>query len=144
MKEKLFLGYGVKNKITQITSINYPHSLGLFYGTITDFLGFRPDSDEWKVMAMASYVKGTRFDNKIKKLYKLTSDGFELDLSYFNYYKFDREKYFFSEKFISEFGKPRNKNDNYNKFYFEIASALQRNFEIITNHLIKILKSKSP
>ena len=81
----------------------------MFYGTITDFLGFRPDSDEWKVMAMASYVKGTRFDNKIKKLYKLTSDGFELDLSYFNYYKFDREKYFFSEKFISEFGKPRNK-----------------------------------
>ena len=143
-KETCFLGYGVKNKITQIASINYPHSLGLFYGTITDFLGFKPDSDEWKVMAMASYVKGNRYDSKIKKLYKLTKTGFELDLSYFNYYKFDREKYFFSDKFISEFGKPRKKNDEYNKSYFQIASALQKNFEIITNHLIKILKSKSP
>ena len=143
-KESCFLGYGVKNKITQIASINYPHSLGLFYGTITDFLGFKPDSDEWKVMAMASYAEGNRFDKKIKKLYKLSSHGFELDLSYFNYYKFDREKYFFSEKFISEFGKPRNKNDKYSKFYFEIAASLQRNFEIIANHLIKILKSKSP
>ncbi len=143
-KETCFLGYGVKNKITQIASINYPHSLGLFYGTITDFLGFKPDSDEWKVMAMASYAKGTSFDKKIKKLYRLTKNGFELDLRYFNYYKFDREKYFFSEKFISEFGKPRKKNDKYNKFYFEIAGALQRNFEIIAKHLIKILKSKSP
>ena len=143
-KETCFLGYGVNNKITQISSINYPHSLGLFYGTITDFLGFKPDSDEWKVMAMASYVKKNKYDQKIKKLYKLNNNGFELDLSYFNYYKFDREKYFFSDKFISEFGNPRKKTDEYKKSNFEIAGALQRNFEIITHHLIKVLKKKSP
>ena len=56
------MGCGVKNKITQIASINYPHSLGLFYGTITDF-EFKPDSDEWK-MAMASYVKSNNYDIK--------------------------------------------------------------------------------
>lgn len=47
---------GKGNSITEIDSVQFPHSLGLFYGTFTQFLGFTPDSDEWKVMALASYA----------------------------------------------------------------------------------------
>ena len=36
-------------------SISYPHSVGLLYGT-ADFLGFKPDNDEWKTM-LASFSK---------------------------------------------------------------------------------------
>ncbi len=55
--ETCFLGYGKDKKIIKKFSINYPHSIGLFYGTFTDFLGFRADVDEWKVMALSSYAK---------------------------------------------------------------------------------------
>ena len=47
--------------IDNLVEVNYPHSLGLFYGTITQFLGFRPDSDEWKVMALGSDTPGENF-----------------------------------------------------------------------------------
>ena len=66
--ETCFIGNGLNKKIFRNKSIIYPHSVGLFYGTFTDYLCFKPDVDEWKVMAIASYVKGNRYDSKIKKL----------------------------------------------------------------------------
>ena len=45
-QDTCFLGVGKNNDIKQKSSIQYPHSIGLFYGTFTDFLGFKPDSDE--------------------------------------------------------------------------------------------------
>jgi carbamoyltransferase len=39
-----------------------PHSLGLFYEELTAHLGFRRSSDEYKVMAMASYGKPAFLD----------------------------------------------------------------------------------
>ena len=38
-------------------TINWPDSLGLFYAVFTGFLGFIPNSDEWKVMGLAPYGK---------------------------------------------------------------------------------------
>jgi len=35
----------------------HPDSLGFFYAAFTDFLGFRRNSDEWKVMGLAPYGK---------------------------------------------------------------------------------------
>ncbi len=39
----------------RIAQVNYPHSLGLLYERLTEHLGFLPSSDEYKVMALASY-----------------------------------------------------------------------------------------
>lgn len=139
--ETCFLGKGHGKKITKLNSIKYPHSIGLLYGTITDFLGFKADQDEWKVMALTSYsTKENKYDKLFSKLFQLTANGFELNLNYFNYYLFDRQKYFFTEKFINEFGKPRNKNDIIKTKHYEIAGALQRSFSKIVSHLVKILK----
>ena len=55
-KDTCFLGIGKNIDVKQKSAIKYPHSVGLFYGTFTDFLGFKPDSDEWKVMALSSYA----------------------------------------------------------------------------------------
>jgi carbamoyltransferase len=41
----------------RIGQIDYPHSLGLLYEDITAHLGFLRSSDEYKVMALASYGK---------------------------------------------------------------------------------------
>ena len=62
------MGYGRSGKIIKKNSIPYPHSVGLFYGTFTDYLGFKPDSDEWKTMALSSFSKKKIF--MIKKLVK--------------------------------------------------------------------------
>jgi carbamoyltransferase len=51
-----------------------PHSLGLLYEELTEHLGFRRSSDEYKVMAMASY--GTpRFLDDFRALVGTTGDG---------------------------------------------------------------------
>jgi carbamoyltransferase len=44
--------FGNGNKFELIESMNVPHSLGMLYATFTELLGYRPDSDEWKVMAI--------------------------------------------------------------------------------------------
>ncbi len=39
----------------RLGQVNYPHSLGLLYERVTEYLGFLPSSDEYKVMALASF-----------------------------------------------------------------------------------------
>lgn len=142
-KETCYFGYGLNSKIKKIFSIDYPHSTGLLYGTFTDFLGYKVDSDEWKVMALASYSKKkNKYDSMAKRLIKKSENGFELDLSYFDYYNFDRRKNLFSNKFKLLFGENRKKGEKLKKKHYEIAGALQRNFEDLIFHLLKILKKK--
>ena len=51
-----------------------PHSLGLLYEEVTEHLGFRRSSDEYKVMALASY--GTpRWLEEFRSLVRTTGDG---------------------------------------------------------------------
>jgi carbamoyltransferase len=51
-----------------------PHSLGLLYEELTDHLGFRRSSDEYKVMAMASYGEPAFLDD-LRRLVHATGDG---------------------------------------------------------------------
>ena len=46
---------GKTNKIKKILSQNFPHSLGSFFSTFTEFCGFKPQSEEWKLMGASSY-----------------------------------------------------------------------------------------
>ncbi len=70
----------------KIAETKYPHSAGLFYSTITDYLGFKPDSDEYKVMGLSSY--GTRHTiNALKNLGHIRNGKLFLDLKYFDYHR---------------------------------------------------------
>lgn len=61
-------------KLEEFASQRLPHSLGLCYEELTEHLGFRRSSDEYKVMALASY--GTpRFLPKLRELIYATGDG---------------------------------------------------------------------
>jgi len=46
---------GRNGRVEHVLTINWPNSLGFFYATFTGFLGFVPNSDEWKVMGLAPY-----------------------------------------------------------------------------------------
>jgi carbamoyltransferase len=141
--ETCFMGVGNGNKIHKTHSIMYPHSVGLFYGAFTDYLGFTPDSDEWKVMALSSFsVKTNEYDKRISSLISLTDNGFELDLTYFDYYTFDRRPNFFSNKMIDLLGPAREKDAEFEERHYMIAGAMQRVFRLTVEHLMKISKSK--
>ncbi|MGA5464011.1 carbamoyltransferase [Mycobacterium sp. NPDC050041] len=61
-------------KIDVLATQALPHSLGLFYEELTEHLGFTRSSDEYKVMAIASY--GTpRFADRFRELVYATGDG---------------------------------------------------------------------
>jgi carbamoyltransferase len=46
---------GCGNCLERLGQVNFPHSLGLLYEQLTGYLGFLHSSDEYKVMALASY-----------------------------------------------------------------------------------------
>ncbi|MFZ3043650.1 MAG: carbamoyltransferase C-terminal domain-containing protein [Minisyncoccia bacterium] len=142
--ETTFFGTGKNNKITEIKTIAHPQSIGNFYSTVTQFLGFDPHSDEWKVMALASYgSRNNAYYKKFKKILKLLPDGtFELDLSYFDYYLHDKPR-FYSPKFVELFGNPRASDAPMQKQHYDIAAALQQITEETLSHMLTWLHKKT-
>jgi carbamoyltransferase len=64
----------------------FPHSLGVLYLAVTQYLGFPKYGDEFKVMGLAPYGE-PRDAAKLRTLLRLHDDGgFELDLSYFRHW----------------------------------------------------------
>ena len=80
----LALGNGRDLKV--LREIRFPHSLGLLYSAFTAYTGFKVNSGEHKVMALAPYGE-PRFADVIKQnLIDIKEDGsFRLNLEYFEY-----------------------------------------------------------
>src|SRR5687768_7631678 len=76
-------GTGKANQLTVTHEIYFPHSLGIFYNAVTQWLGFPKYGDEGKVMGLAPYGE-PRYLDAMRKLVRVQADGtFELDLDYF-------------------------------------------------------------
>lgn len=144
------MGYGKNLDIDLRYKINFPHSLGYLYVAITHYLGFKPDSDEYKVMAMASMGKETSYYDRFKEIIQLKENGrYEFDLSYFDYQKGNRDPWV-SQKFIEVFGPLRKRSTtqvNRTKLeerHFDIAWALQRRLEDVALHMATFLHNQNP
>ncbi|HJZ63834.1 MAG TPA: carbamoyltransferase C-terminal domain-containing protein [Candidatus Acidoferrum sp.] len=55
--EATSIWHGRNGRVDHVQTINWPDSLGFFYARFTEFLGFTPNADEWKVMGLAPYGK---------------------------------------------------------------------------------------
>jgi len=76
-------GIGEGEKIEVRDRIFFPHSLGLFYLSMTQFLGFPKYGDEYKVMGLASYGEPVYLD-RMRQIVHLDRKGrFKLNLDYF-------------------------------------------------------------
>lgn len=128
------LSAGSGKDIRKIREIEVPHSLGHLYAAVTDYLGFRPFHDEWKVMGMSAY--GTdAYLPRFKRLVKLSPKGYELNLDHFSFHTHGRNKWL-SEAFWKEFGPPEKKSDgSFSQRAADIAFALQRTVEEAGVHL---------
>ena len=79
-------GVGNKNDIQVDHRVNFPHSLGIFYQALTQFLGFPHYGDEYKVMGLAPYGKPTYLE-KLRNVVILKENGeFQLNLKYFRHH----------------------------------------------------------
>jgi carbamoyltransferase len=77
---------GNGGKLKMLHRTYFPHSIGIVYLAITQFLGFPHFGDEFKVMGLAPYGEPA-FVDKIRKLIRLLPGGrFELDLDYFKHW----------------------------------------------------------
>ena len=136
--------YGKENKIKHLKSIKFPHSLGLFYSTVTSFLGFKVNNDEYKVMGLSAYGKPVYY-KRLKKIIDIKEDGsFKLDMKYFDYEKRQR---MFSKHFIKLFGKPRKPESRITERDKNLAASIQKITEEvmlkISRYALKITKSKN-
>jgi carbamoyltransferase len=78
---------GRGNRLDVLDRVFYPHSLGMLYTAVTQYLGFMGYGDEFKIMGLAPYGKPTRV-NELRSLVRLRPGGrFELDLDYFLHWK---------------------------------------------------------
>jgi carbamoyltransferase len=131
---------GKGNSIELLKTMQIPHSLGSFYSTFTSFFGFKPNSDEWKVMALSSFAShDNQYYKKLKDIVNLKPDGtFELDLNYFKEHNVETENYY-TDEFINMFGQPSKPNDLIQKRHHDIASAMQKMTEDILVHMLNWL-----
>jgi predicted NodU family carbamoyl transferase len=62
--------------------VHFPHSLGIFYQALTQYLGFPHYGDEYKVMGLAPYGAPSCMD-AMRRIVRL-KNGFELDVEFFS------------------------------------------------------------
>jgi len=80
-------GIGSGTKIEIEGRVHFPHSLGILYQSITQYLGFPNYGDEYKVMGLAPYGEPKHLDRLRELLTLETNGGYKLNLSYFRHHK---------------------------------------------------------
>ena len=119
--------YGDRENISVLQEIAFPHSIGSFYSAITEYLGFRPDLDEWKTMGAAAYGNTEHYYQTLRDMILFEENGtFTLDLSFFNHFDFDMPG-MTTEKFRRAVGfPPRQAGAPLLAEHFNLAAGLQR------------------
>ena len=83
-------GLGSGNRMRIDGSIAFPHSLGLYYSAVTQYLGFLKFGDEYKVMGLAAYGQPAYLD-AFRDILRFNNNGgafgFKLGLDYFTHHK---------------------------------------------------------
>jgi carbamoyltransferase len=132
--------------VDMVGSVRMPNSLGMLYGSITQYLGYKPDFDEWKVMAMASYGRSDEYVDAMRALVQIAPGSLEyrIDQRFFSYAL--PEVWggrFYTPDFVERFGPPREPDGEITDRHQDIARALQRVFEETMQHLLSELHERT-
>jgi carbamoyltransferase len=150
-------GVGRDRGIEVADSINFPHSLGIYYTAVCQWLGFHKYGDEGKVMGLASYGM-PRYLDEMRKIVRLQRDGtFELDLDMFVHHAGgasmtwdDGEPVLgqaYSPEFTARFGPPRDPRVPIEAYedtrYVDVAASLQAMLQEAEFHLLRMLHQRT-
>jgi carbamoyltransferase len=78
-------GVGEGHRLRIQGEVAFPHSLGVFYTAVTQYLGFPSYGDEYKVMGLASYGEPEHLD-AFRRIVRSDGLGFQLGLEYFRHH----------------------------------------------------------
>jgi carbamoyltransferase len=109
--EKATTGYAIGDgtELEWLGQVHMPHSLGILYEQVTGYLGFFHSSDEYKVMALASYGR-PRFVDEFRSIIHLGRDG---------HYTID------PPRLDERFGPARLRGGPLDQWHFDLAHSLQ-------------------
>jgi carbamoyltransferase len=146
-------GVGHERSLTLDGRVLFPHSLGIFYQALTQYLGFPSYGDEYKAMGLAAYGKAGPLLDQVRRLVKLEPDGrFALDLRFFRHQREDIGyeweggspdcQTLFSSELEHALGPRRAPSDVLTPRHYDIAFATQAVFEDAFFHLLGALERR--
>ncbi len=144
---------GNGNRIEVLESVDFPHSLGIFYTAFTQLLGFPHYGDEYKVMGLAPYGE-PKYVEKLKDVLVFDSNGlFHLNQKYFRSAKSGIISYgedhipvvapLFSDYMTEQFGSERKKEEQLSQYHKDLGASVQRITELLIFHILNALQKKT-
>ena len=126
--ETITISYGKNKNINKIYSVNFPHSLGMLYSTITSFLGFKPNEGEYKVMGLAPYGNPIKYYEKLNLIFNHSKQDLYLYQRYFTWEY--SERIMFTERLCQLLElPPRLPEDSLTQDHKDLAATLQKIYE---------------
>ncbi|MGI8435326.1 MAG: carbamoyltransferase family protein [Chthoniobacterales bacterium] len=148
------IGAGKGSEIEVSQRVYFPHSLGIFYSAITQFIGFPHYGDEYKVMGLAPYGE-PKYLNEMRQIVRVQKDGtFELNLKYFRHHT-DNVSYSWNDcspevgtlytgKLSSLLGAPRSPQEPLEQKHKDLARSAQALYEEAFFALLNALHLRHP
>ena len=144
---------GSGNQVEVIDSVIYPHSAGIFYTSLTQYLGFSHYGDEYKVMGLAPYGEPL-FLEELRKVIIFTDNGlFELDTKFFKHAKegvsmsweggCPSMEPIFSSELERLLGSARKEGEELTQRHKNIATSVQRITEELIFHILNHLQLRT-
>ena len=148
------LARGQAGRLDVIDRVFFPHSLGLLYLAITQYLGFKKYGDEFKVMGLAPYGSPTHVD-AVSRLVKLGAEGaFKLDLDYFRHWTGEITMRWdsgepnvpdvYTDRLIELLGPARRADEPVTSVHENIAASVQRVYEQSAFHVLRGAHARVP
>jgi carbamoyltransferase len=145
---------GRDRDIEVLDRVEFPHSAGLFYTAITQYLGFPKYGEEWKMMGLAPYGKPLFVEPLQRLIHPKPGGAFELDLAYFRHHSEGVEMTWdegspqlgrvFSDKLVELLGPARDPEDpEYFGRWADIAHSAQVVYEQIFFHVLADLHERT-
>ena len=144
---------GKGNKIEVLDTVIYPHSAGIFYTSLTQYLGFPHYGDEYKVMGLAPYGE-PKYVDELKKIILFKDNGlFELNTNYFKHAKEGVAMSWengdphidsiFSKELENLLGPARKSGEELTQKHKDIATSVQRVTEELIFHILNHLQKRT-
>ncbi|MEA2464603.1 MAG: carbamoyltransferase [Acidobacteriota bacterium] len=140
------------NHIDVLGEIAFPHSLGIFYTAMTQYLGFPHYGDEYKVMGLAPYGKPS-FLAEMRDIVQVKDGRFALNLDYFTHHTHGLDMVWhggspavgtvYSEKLVAKLGPARVAADPMEQRHKDLAASMQAMFEEAYFELANSLQAKT-
>lgn len=145
-------GLGMQGKIDLQKRVYFPHSLGIFYQALTQYLGFPHYGDEYKVMGLAPYGKAKYADQMDQILTHTTNGEFRLNLDYFLHhkqpigYEWDNGApqigQLYSDVLPDLLGPVRSKDEQLTQHHRDIARSVQDAYERTFFHMLNSMHAQ--